>query len=745
MLALAFLNPLLLWAIPLAAVPIVIHLLNRRRFKKVPWAAMEFLLAAMKRNRKRLRMEQWIVLLLRTLAVLFLVFLVARPQLAGGGLVGTTTHHVFLLDDSASMAQRLGSAGLFEKAQDRIRVEAEGLGQRRSGDLFSLVRTSHAQKPDLWAQRVGPDLGKRTGDLLKQLRVGDAAIDPGDALGETMRRARAQKDAGRTEYYLVGDLRVHDWLTAEDKPRPAMQRALASLQEEREGLRVLRLGSLDQDNLAVVGVRCQDRIATAGVPVTLVVEVENLGLQSSQPTEVAVEIDGKSRVVRPVQQLAVGGRDAIAVTHTFHGAGYHRVQASLPASDHYVLDDRRSMAIEVREKSKVLLVDGDPDTDGGETLFLQVALDPGEEASSGIEPQVVTDLALADVDLAPFDMVWLCNVQAPSAAIAQKLQAWVAAGGGLVVFAGPLVDGNRYNELFWQGGKGLLPMPFGEVAGDTDRPDHVFLAQKDHPICGGYGELLEALCAGALLVKRYVAMTEVAGGQAAVLARVRDAEGSPLIAARTHGSGGGEVVVFGFTASKQWSNWPDTPLNLVFAQQTHRFAARVHDRSGDNLGTRGTWRCTLDPGRYKADATVRAAADDGEEKTFTATEPKTADAPAPAPTPASGTTPWPLEVPMADLQGLGAYTVDLHQHGGETEQRMFARNPPLEESRMQTLTEGVFKRAFPPELHGRVLFVEASAGSEHGTGQGEIWRLLAALLLAGLLLESLLAWRFGRR
>jgi hypothetical protein len=743
MLALAFLNPLLLWAIPLAAVPIVIHLLNRRRFKKVPWAAMEFLLAAMKRNRKRLRMEQWLVLLLRTLAVLFLVFLVARPQLAGGGLVGTMTHHVFVLDDSASMAQRLGSASLFEKAQDRIRAEADGLGQRRSGDLFSLVRAGHAQQPDLWAQRVGPDLGKRAGDLLKQLRAGDAAIDFGEVLAATMQRARAQKEAGRTEYYLVGDLRVHDWLTAEDQPRPALQRALAAIQKEREGLRVLRLGALDQDDLAVASVRCQDRISVAGVPAALVVEVENLGLQSTQPTELAIEIDGKSRVVRPVQQLAPGGRDAIAVTHTFHGAGYHRVVASLPASDRYVLDDRRTLALEVREKSKVLLVDGDPDTDGGETLFLQVALDPGDEAASGIEPQVVTDLALADVDLAPFDMVWLCNVQAPSPPIAQKLQAWVAAGGGLVVFAGPLVDGNRYNELFWEGGKGLLPLPFGDVAGDSDRPEHVFLAQKGHPICGGYGDLLEALCQGALLVKRHLAMTEVAGGNAAVLARLRDAEGSPLIATRTHGSGGGEVVVFGFTADKQWGNWPDTPLNLVFAQQTHRFAARVHDRSGDNLGTRGTWRYALDPGRYKADATVRACTEDGEEKTFTATEPKVA--PAPETAPETGTAPWRLEVPMADLQGLGAYTVALNLHGGEVEQRMFARNPPLEESRMQTLTEGTFRRVFPSELHDRIVFVEASAGAESGAGQGEIWRLLAALLLAGLLLESLLAWRFGRR
>ena len=107
MIGLTFLNPLLLWALPLAAVPVIIHILNRRRFQKVPWAAMEFLLKAMKRNRKRLRMEQWLVLLLRVLAVLLLVSLVSRPQLGGGALLGARTHHVVILDDSQSFSRTL--------------------------------------------------------------------------------------------------------------------------------------------------------------------------------------------------------------------------------------------------------------------------------------------------------------------------------------------------------------------------------------------------------------------------------------------------------------------------------------------------------------------------------------------------------------------------------------------------------------------------------------------------------------
>ena len=90
MLSLGFFNPMLLWALPLAAVPIIIHLLNRRRFNKVPWAAMEYLLRAMKRNRRRMQMEHWLVLLLRTLAVVWSWRLPPTPTVVRSPVAGWT-------------------------------------------------------------------------------------------------------------------------------------------------------------------------------------------------------------------------------------------------------------------------------------------------------------------------------------------------------------------------------------------------------------------------------------------------------------------------------------------------------------------------------------------------------------------------------------------------------------------------------------------------------------------------------
>src|SRR6202034_3780754 len=69
----------------LAAVPIIIHILNRRRFKTVSWAAMEFLLRALRKNRRRLRFERWLLLATRCAVLLLLGIALARPLACESG------------------------------------------------------------------------------------------------------------------------------------------------------------------------------------------------------------------------------------------------------------------------------------------------------------------------------------------------------------------------------------------------------------------------------------------------------------------------------------------------------------------------------------------------------------------------------------------------------------------------------------------------------------------------------------
>jgi hypothetical protein len=109
-LAAGFATPMFALAgLALAAIPIIIHFLNRRRFKTVPWAAMDFLLRAMRKNRRRLRFEQWILLATRCAVIMLAALALARPmgchQSTLASIAGQRTGlHIIVVDNSYSMA-----------------------------------------------------------------------------------------------------------------------------------------------------------------------------------------------------------------------------------------------------------------------------------------------------------------------------------------------------------------------------------------------------------------------------------------------------------------------------------------------------------------------------------------------------------------------------------------------------------------------------------------------------------------
>src|SRR5205085_2187589 len=115
------------------SIPIIIHFINRMRFRRVKFAAMEFLLASQKRNRRRLLLEQLLLLLLRVLVVMAVVFLISRPILNAAQMAffqGQKTHHVVLLDDSASQQEIQGEKSAFQHGIEVLtRIVGEGARQ----------------------------------------------------------------------------------------------------------------------------------------------------------------------------------------------------------------------------------------------------------------------------------------------------------------------------------------------------------------------------------------------------------------------------------------------------------------------------------------------------------------------------------------------------------------------------------------------------------------------------------------
>src|SRR5437764_4165211 len=147
------LSPLLAWGMLLGAIPLIIHLLNRRRFRRVEWAPMRYLKLTIQRNRRRIQLEELLLLLLRIALPVFLFVYLARPVVSPTGLEqwlgsGGRSSQVVLIDDSLSMGYTAGEASAFQRAQQ---AAAALLAAVRPQDRCTLVASSAPRVPVLQA------------------------------------------------------------------------------------------------------------------------------------------------------------------------------------------------------------------------------------------------------------------------------------------------------------------------------------------------------------------------------------------------------------------------------------------------------------------------------------------------------------------------------------------------------------------------------------------------------------------
>lgn len=202
----SFLFPGMLWALPLVSLPVIIHLLNRQRYQRVEFSAMEFLRRAIKRTRRRVLLEDILLLALRTLAVLFLILGLAGPTLGPDALIGSRAPRaeVIVLDHSMSMNRRVEGSSAFERARTEIETMLEGLDPARGDRAALILAGSRAARP-----AYGNPAEVRL--ALDEL---DAAAPGAAALAESLEAARRTAETLESESGLAAMLRVYSDLQA---------------------------------------------------------------------------------------------------------------------------------------------------------------------------------------------------------------------------------------------------------------------------------------------------------------------------------------------------------------------------------------------------------------------------------------------------------------------------------------------------------------------------------------------------
>ncbi len=450
--------PMLGW-LGAAAAPILIHLWARRHFRQTPWAAMEYLLAAIRRHTRRMYFEQWLLLLIRTAIIVLVVLAAAGPYwqrsgLAAGG--GGTVHRMLVVDGSMSMDFKPTDQSRFEKAKQLAGRIVEGSAQ---GDVFTLVLMSSpprvvVDKPAL-----------EHAEIIREIEALEPAHTPADlpgtlgAIEQLLSKTRRENPRiSRHEIYFITDLQRVSWSPKLGQTALAeFRRRIAALADAAE-IAILDVGQPEAENLAVTAFGPSDAVAIVGSDINFAARIKNFGRQARtrQMVELLVE---ERRIEQKFVDVPAGAEVSLSFAHRFETPGEHALEVRAPG-DALEEDNHRFLAVNVREEIRVLCIDGRPSgrAFSGAADYLAEALAPQGDGArqAAIKPEVAAESALVERELARYDCVFICNVAQFTPHEVRLLHNYLQGGGNVAFFLGDQVLPERYNSEL--GDKGDSPI-----------------------------------------------------------------------------------------------------------------------------------------------------------------------------------------------------------------------------------------------------------------------------------------------
>lgn len=727
MFGLSFLNPALLYGSLLVGAPILIHLLNRRRFRIVPWAAMEFLLEADLKNRRRVRIEHILLLLLRCLLILLVAFLVSRPFLRGGSLlpfIGALEKEsrIILLDDSMSMGHRPTDRSAFDAAKEGLLSHLEVLRRERPNDPVTICLASRPDAPILTEGYLTEAKWVEVQEMISGLEVGDGTLALGTAL-ETIHEGipEAQREMPRS-ITIVTDLRRVDYFDKTGAPDPHLLDGFVAFEETPVKFFLADVGHADEANVGVVALEAVDPHLIAGIPARIQAKITNFGREPSGEVSVAFTVGESAPPPTFLGRLDPGETRTVPFPFAFPDPGSRVVRAEVGA-DPLAADNLRRLALEVRQHLEVVLVDGEPAADPGEdeVFFLVHALSPSGEVPSGVNARSILERTLGEERLDGVDAIVLANVYAVPEQIRPRLEEFVRSGGGLVIFLGDQADPDLYNRHLYRDGAGLLPASIGEGREEEVRFSGEGLV---HPIfqvfSGPNNPFLRRV-----RVHQTVLPTSPPSGDGRVILTYDDPEQTPAVMEKPFGKG--RVILFFTACDREWSGWPTDPSYLVAMQELIQYVART-PAVATNLQPGNPIEFALDPTRFETEAVLRTPGYPEEEPVPLSAIPREDDQ-----------TLW---YTWRETARAGEYHLIQTGRDGLPGDQAFSVNPDAREGDLQAVDEAEIRNLLP---EADLTFVSdlSTARTTRAEGDAEAWRALGYLFVLILFAELLLGWRFG--
>lgn len=722
----SFLSTAFLFALPLAALPVAIHLYRGRQRDVVPWAAMQFLAAAATKGRTMERLEELALMALRLAAVAALVLALARPMIQSRWLGdGGDGDVILILDNSLSMSRAVDGQSAAEQLQHRAAEVIDGLSSGQSVQVLYACGAEWATADAIRADGAGK---RRLLAVVQDARPTLGAADLRDCIQAAVHLESSDALPQRRIVVLTDD-QAGSWQL---DPKTAWQQLGQAVKQAKFPISIdvidCGLDVANYDNLAVANLQTRQPLARPGEAIELSAEIHNAGSGPSEAATVEWLIDGKTVQSAPLAELAANGRTPVTASLRLDKPGTYRISCRIATADQTPLDQEDAIIVEAAEQTPILVVESpanDPKTPAtSELLSAALGYAQGEPQAwhSVFRPEVIEPSELAGRSLAGVRAVLIDNLPPLDRAALDRLEAFVRAGGGLWVGLGDRIDRDQFNADWYADGTGLSPLALAAVEriADADQPAAtVHPPSRAHPATAQLANTTQLDVDEARFRERW-RFADQPTSAAPASALLESGDGRPIIVEQFVGRG--RVLVQATPLGMQWTNFPLLKSYVVM----------IHDGL-DYITSPSSSQFNLAPG-----SPLLAPALDGDASAVVVT-------------------PRGREIPLTFAAGeaLATYRYSQTRLPGEYRLRVDRAGQPLEtpfqvkrnaaESTQTALTQSQRSELQSAGVQFDAEAEAVGAASAEAPRREPVWGVLLAALAALLAIELLVASRLARQ
>ena len=586
----SFLSPILLFCILGASLPIIIHLINKKKTVSHKFAAIDFILQTNKRISIKFKLRHLILLILRASLPVFLAIALAKPFIKtfSGGVSGENipTSNVIILDDSYSMQYYNHNESFFISAKNAAKEIINNLTKNDDAAVITCSSIKSQVLPELDYDKINLlDFIEKSHPNFTTTHIASTL----EAAVEILINAKSPVK----RIFLLTDLTQNGWdmdwfKSGNEKLRNNVSSIHIADMSEGKQLKNMAITHIEpQLDISERNGECCIKVTVSNFSPTRVKNLlASIFINQKKVTQGFFNIEANTSETKEFRfnLASIGFEQEVEKTKDYIGW----IEIS---GDNLNIDNKRYFTINTTRNLNTLLIDGDPKTNiyESETFYLEKALNPGREHTSSIKPIICSIQEVNNFNFTDFNIVFLCNVETLPSEKIRELEKFVKEGCSVVFSLGNKVDANYYNNSFGT----LLPYllhtqrtfssnsPLSE-----EQPLNLKTTESMHPILRILSETNMNTLSSAKFYRIFYVNPTSLGNCKTILSF---SDGTPALIEKQIERG--KSVLFNSSIDRDWTDMPVKPFFLPLMQQLCKYlSGNISEEIQNEIMVKSNWQ-----------------------------------------------------------------------------------------------------------------------------------------------------------